>query len=141
VVAFHDLKMSYRSRKAGHVVVDDDTRFVGVERVGVGDGDSDEVERFVGVGDSDDDVERLTALKKPAPSGRFVSILMVFCLPFPPVKEGDGAVTNDVGTRARRGRERAGGGDADERRRGRHRPLFPFDLPLALARKAKAKKG
>jgi hypothetical protein len=56
---------------------------------------------------------------------------MVFCLPFPPVKEGDGAVTNDVGARARRGRERAGGGDADERRRGRHRLLFPFDLPLA----------
>jgi hypothetical protein len=56
---------------------------------------------------------------------------MVFCLPFPLVKEGDGALTNDVGTRARRGRERAGGGDADERRRGRHRLLFPFDLPLA----------
>jgi hypothetical protein len=56
---------------------------------------------------------------------------MVFCLPFPPVKEGDGAVTNDVGARARQRRERAGGGDADERRRGRHRLLFPFDLPLA----------
>jgi hypothetical protein len=35
---------------------------------------------------------------------------MVFCLPFPPVKEGDGAVTNDVGARARQRRERAGGG-------------------------------
>jgi hypothetical protein len=93
VVAFHDLKMSYRSRKAGHVVVDDDTRLSalmssatatptksnalsaatatlvksnlpsastasGKVEPSVGDGDSDEVERFVGVGDSDDDVER-----------------------------------------------------------------------------------
>jgi hypothetical protein len=66
---------------------------------------------------------------------------MVFCLPFPPAKEGDGAVTNDVGAREGRRRERAGGGDADERRRRRHRPLFPFALPLAAARKAKATKG
>jgi hypothetical protein len=57
VVAFHDLKMSYRSRKAGHVVVDD-----GVEgfddaksRTLVDVGDSGEVERF------DDEVERLSA--------------------------------------------------------------------------------
>jgi hypothetical protein len=51
VVAFHDLKMSYRSRKAGHAVVG------GVE---VFD-DAERLSAFDGVG-SFDDVERLSAL-------------------------------------------------------------------------------